>query len=504
MYDHHQFTEKFCMMSVRVVRRNNLLPACVAGDFEFLEQYVRKYPDKRAFASFDNHKWGPLHHAVASNSYDCVQLLLSSKLVDPRWTSYEGETCLFVAVKCGSSQEIIKAILMNDIKLFDMPNNESVFPIHKAISKHSIETVRTMFTVMNILKVSPIPDQFDWENENSLFYAAREKNVEIVNCLIDNMNFNFRHKNDRSLYAVTVAMVPHELAIPDEGTKCLEVVRRLLPLTYDTSKPDCMQEMMLSIAFACMFSYRNIFEHIMETYYLTELNDHRDFVRRAIDSFQSFDAFEQCMKYFTGLHSKIARFLVGSDNRLTRDYLYAHIITDFHQMFKYNREVFIEIVKILRPKLQAHYLTYDLLTFLQTEPIDEMILAELIELFHVIRIEDLLCKEIIQSQPITSTENLRNFLLVCMPFLMAPTGDSYLDASMINYDEIVAKFCVKNRYRSKCDLKSLCRAVIRSQILQCASDEISNSELLGRIKKLPIPIPCKNFLLFNYSHYNFT
>lgn len=489
--------------------QRNLLAACAKGDYDFLEKYIRRYAQKRKYEVFDNHKWGPLHHAVESKSYECVQLLLSSGFVDTRWKSHEGQTALFVAIERGASQAIIKALLKSDAELFNISNNEHVFPIHRAVMRNSVDMVRTMIETLNEVK-APIRDQFDWDDENSLFLACRAKNFRMVEYLIANLKCNYQHLNDSGLNAVTVALLPCDGNVHREDWNRLEIFTTLIPITYDVSSPDFMQQMMLPISFICLFKHREIFSWVIEHFYLTEMNDHRHLVQKVLDAFTlaGFDYHT----ILTGLHSKITQYIVKPNDQLKNDLLYSNIIDDLHHIFQFDRDLFIEIVTVLRSKIDLCSLNYVMIKFIPNEPLSQRMLSDLAQMFEIMHIEDLLnIKSLLFFTP--SNAFLNNLLLLLMPFATAPTGDVFISECLLHRrstaadayesDTDLARFCVEGKFRSKCSLKGLCRAVIRNRILQHTDNGTTNYQQLNRIRTLLLPIPIKNFLLFNYTTYDF-
>lgn len=361
------FHREFCMMSQRTVQQGNLLAACARGDYEFLQQYIQKHPQKSKYEVFDNHKWGALHHAVASNSYDCVQLLLSSGLVEPRWKSFEGQTCLFVAIERSASQSIIKALIKADAELFDLPNNENVYPIHKAVLKNSLETIKTMLDTLSEMNVT-FADQFDLDGENSLFLAARNKNLEIVKYLLSTGRHDTKHLNEAGLNAATAALLPSEDTDADEEANRFEIFKRLIPLTYDTTADDFMQQMMLPISFVGLFKHPEIFQWILDEFYSADFNDHADLVDTTVNSLHLVDFDYQMI--INAIHSKLDRFIVSANDTLKNDLLYSNIFIDLHNIFQFNPILFAEIVAVVRPKLDSDSLQYVMLKFVPNIRID--------------------------------------------------------------------------------------------------------------------------------------
>lgn len=499
-------------MSERRIQQQNLLVACARGEYDFLEKYIQKHPQRRKYEVFDNHRWGPLHHAVASNSYDCVQLLLSCNMVDPKWKSFEGQTCLFVAVDRGASQAIIKTLLKADITLFNLPNNENVYPMHRAVLKNSLETVQTMIETLNEMKAT-FQDQFDWDYENCLFLAARTVNLQIMEYLLATKKHDPKLFNSVGLNVITVVLLPCEDDVENETYKRFEIFKKLIPLTYDLSASDCIQQMMLPISFTCIFKRREIFQWIIEQFYLSELNEHRDLVRKMMDSLQLVDFDFQ--KIMIALHSQLKRFVVIENDQLKNDILYAHIFNDLRNIFKFDRTLFGEIFNVMRPKLDLYSLNGIMLKFIPNEPIDgTQMLDDFIEMFDIMQIGDLLnIQNLLLFTP--SPSYLNNLLLLLMPFSVEKTADVFIkqcikdkvfvDAEPYEKYDGLQRFCVEGNFRNKCDLKCLCRVIVRSSILQHNQNELQPTlvERLTRIRSMDLPIPIKNFLLFNYTRYDF-
>lgn len=494
-------------MSEGSIQQGSLLEACARGEYDFLEKYIRKNQQKRKYEVFDNHRWGPLHHAVASNSYDCVQLLLSSGLIDTRWKSFEGQTCLFIAVDRGISQAIIAALLKADVELFNQPNNENVYPLHKAVQKNNLETVQTMINTLNELKVT-FPDQIDWDNENPLFLAARAKNVQMVEYLLSTERHDPKYLNDAGLNAVTVTLLPCEEHLENEDEKRFEIFKQLILLTYDSTDESYMQQMMLPISFTCLFKHREVFQWLIEKCYLTEMNEHRDVVQKALDSLQLVDFDYQML--IISLHSKISSFLVCPSDQLKNNILYSNIFTDFHNLYKHDRDLFTQIVTIMKSKIDPEYLKYVMMKFVPTEAMSgTQMLEDFIDMFEIIQIGDLLqIQNLLLFTP--SNTYLNNVLLLLMPFSTVSSADFYLEecihynifsnCNIYEEDDGIARFCVNGNFRGRCDLKSLCRAVIRSKIFQ-SNGQVN--EQLQKIRSMNLPIQIKNFLLYNYTRYEF-
>lgn len=487
-------------------QQQNLLNACAAGDIDFLQKFVQKNRQKKRYALFDNHKWGPLHHAVASNSIDCVRLLLSLELLDTRLKSHEGQTCLFVAIDRGISCEIIKMLLKHTPELFNLPNNENVYPIHAAVLRRSLEIVKTMIETLNEIEF-PIQDQFDWDDENSLFLAVRKKDLQMVDYLMENMKFDFKRTNETGLNAAAVALLPDERGENESIT--VRILQKLIPLCYDLNATDLMQNLILPITFSSLFD-QLAFDWFMEKWYLNERNTHSQLVQHSLEALKNVD-FEY-KRIIIGLHSEISHFLVKENDQNKNDILYRNILKDFSDLFKFDRDLFAEIARVMQPKLDVENISYAIMKFMPTTDIDEAEFGtQFVEMFDIMNIADIIdIKKLLFFTP--SPTYLNNMFLLLMPFSIEATADVYVIESIkdistranevkqrLEENTGLARFCVNGHFRINNSLKSLCRAVIRTKILQSNGAREPHSQQLTRIRSMDLPNKIKNFLLFNYT-----
>lgn len=495
-----------------------LLKACSTGDLGSLKKFLKKHKQKWHYESFDNHKWGPLHHAVAANSYSCVQLLLSSQRVDSRLKSYEGQTCLFVAIDRDASSYIIKLLLKHNPDLFNLPNNENVYPIHRAVLKKSLEIVRTMIETLNEVGYQ-IMDQFDWEDENSLFLAVRNKDLEMIDYLIKNIKFDFKRTNEVGLDVVSLA-----LHLGGDGTQSdsVQIIQKLIPLCYDTDAAYFMEQLLLPISFSCQFENGLGFDFFMQRWYLTDSNKHCDLVQRALRVFKS--AHFDYKRIIIGLHSGISRFLLKGQNKNLN--LYRNIFTVLQHMYKLDRNIFAEIVKVMQPKFDEEYLSYEIMQFIPTKSIVEVQTAsEIVEMFDIMNICDTIDLKKLLFTP--SHFYLNNMFLLFMPFSTETTADIYVaeprnrtpiadlyyrwdEQHTTNLSEVhgrseenidLARFCMDGNFRVENNLKSLCRAVIRRAIFESNTEQLSHSQQLKKVRTMDLPPKIISFLLFNYTNH---
>lgn len=483
--------------------QENLLLACSRGEYKYLKEFIRKNPKKQRYEIKDNHGWGPLHHAVASNSLGCVEMLLASKLIDTRRKTHEGYTCLFVAIVKNVDCSIIELLLRHDPELFNQPNNENEYPIHKAILAKSLKMVQTMIDTLKQINF-PIKDQIDWDEENCLILAVRQKHLQIIDYLIANMEINFQHVNDAGLNALSVALIRSG---DNTDLFTIEIIEKLMPLTYNDEADNFMQQLMIPLSLSCMFENNSAFNWFMQQYYLNDTNEHSDLVEHVLKHLEDKDF--DCREIILSLHSKITYFLVKENDSRKNDIIYQHLITNLHHIYKEDIDLFAKIVNILSPKLDLDNFNYAVMKFLPTTSIEgtEMV-NNFMEMFEIMKVENLIdIKKLFFFTP--SITYFNNVFLLLMPFSVEPTADSFVqDTSFsepfrLKYDVGLARFCVDGYFRTNNSLKSLCRSVIRLRILKFSRNGNSNSEKLQRIRSLNLPNKIINFLLFNYTDYSF-
>lgn len=489
-----------------MTQKMSLLVACARGEYTFLKKYVEKNRERIKYQIYDNHSWGPLHHAVVSNSVDCIQLLLTSNLVDIRWRSYEGQTCLYVAVDRAVSCSIIRLLLETDPELYNIPDNENYYPIHKAISRNSLEIVQTMIETLKGINGFVIKDQFDWEDENSLILAARQKNFEMVKYILENVKCDVQHTNDNNLDAASIALLPGD---QQHENVSFEIFKILIPLTYNLNLENSIQKLVQPLVFASFFNNRQPYLWLMELFYVVNSNEHHHLVQRALDSFRNADFDYRLI--LIGIHSKVSQYLVRQDDQLKNEILYRNIIFDLKNIFKHNRTLFEDIFHVLKPKLHLESLKYSIMKFIPSTNLDETdTVTDLVHMFDIMCIGDLIdINQLLFFTP--STSFLNNVFLLFMPFSIVDTADVYIQQctkerpptllACFEEDLGLARFCVGGNFRIKNSLKSLCRQVIRSKILENYTNGIHPKSVYIAIKSLALPNPIMNYLLFNYTDY---
>lgn len=163
----------------------NIWQAASTGDPIALDRCLRRKPAKnrrRAKVSNlrDNHNWTVLHHAAASGSAECVELLLSGSDSDPQARCYEGRTALLLAcLQEEPAMEVARLLVeAGGGEVVNVPNNECVTPLHVAAERGHLELVELL------VGSGAFVDARDYGGETPLHLAMVGGHLEIVICLL--------------------------------------------------------------------------------------------------------------------------------------------------------------------------------------------------------------------------------------------------------------------------------------------------------------------------------
>lgn len=164
------------------VRTNkNLFEACQSGNATDVKKFLsNKSRLKNQLNARDNHNWTPLHHAVNSDSLECVKLLLNEPGIDTKAESFEGWSPLIIA--CSKpyyvKNDIAKALLEKDPDLINLVNNENETVVHLALQNRN-------YDLAELLIDSDFPvDWTDLDNETALHIAVRFNSKEMIKYLL--------------------------------------------------------------------------------------------------------------------------------------------------------------------------------------------------------------------------------------------------------------------------------------------------------------------------------
>lgn len=471
-----------------------LLDACESGDVEFLRKYVAEHREKEDFTVVDEDGFGPLHYAVQSRSHECVEILLSTKLVDVGLKAACGANAFDSAIYWNVPCHTIRLLLENDPKFDLIPIDfgylEPDVDFFTEIMEEIVDTLEKM--------------RFPFANA---FY------------FLNNITRNFHFWND------------------DEAARQIKIFDRLIGLVLDETADEFMDRVCEAIA-ACCDNYRideaeSLMKWCIGKYHLSESNTHRDLVRKLLENPQF--GFNVNVIFF--LHSDIHDGLKCS-NRFMRN-----IVECLLKVELKNRHVIDEVLDVLWPKANLAVIP-KIYNFTFRERVFGKVSVEWLD---VMRLGQQLDVGLIECFRLS---DVRAILPLHMPFSTAITADVYLTSirqrfeakkialeeqmgaypsrrefseerysnaieslERLDSDDELARFCVEGGYQVKCTLKSLCRAVIRRCLIRTNSK--SHSELVRDIHSLELPqslrkfsnsktLPksVQQFLLFNHSEYS--
>lgn len=492
-------------------RRPSLLAICREGNYAQLKVFVRQNPRNNAYRVYDNHMHGPLHHAVASQSYPCLALLLSSRHVDIRVCTYEGYSCLFLAIIYNSTTEIIELLLDYDPELFQIPNNEQVWPMHKAILMGSFRMVQAMVTKLQAMRII-VPAQFDLEGEDALFLTARTRQVDVLLYLIEHLHLDY-NKTNRFMYnALKATMIPVDdplLHVDSSDETSLQMIQILFPLTYDRNAENLIEmEVTALIAIACTFRNLVVYDWLIEEFYLVSSNEHRALIRRLLDALTHITTTLELQfairMIVIGLHTKVRQFRLMSHH--SSRILYLKLIPAFQILYDHDQPLFYDMLNVIRGKMIRSLNLNEL-----SIPDDAFIAPDLVEstvrMFNILEIGSLPYIDTFFSSASTA-KFYCNALLLLMPFAPFALPPTYALSENLEYSEILpeedaimAKYDVSESFPSKICLKSMCRIVIRKRML--GGTVLRHAEKLSRFRSLHLPSSIFDFLLYNYTGYNF-
>lgn len=472
-------------MSTEGNQNHELLDACRRGDIEFLRKYV-EHKEKKDFAIFDENELGPLYWAVHSGSYECVELLISTKLIDVGVkTSYDRNALDCAIFK--NSCDMIRLLLKND------PNFDLITPTFGFLTQHEEMSTEVMQTIIDTLEDMRFP-----------FANAFEFLHNIVR------NFDFSGDNE---------------------AKQIKIFERLVALVINETADDFMSRIFDALACAGSDERIILMRWCIAKWHSEERNKHHNLVQKLLKNPEL--GFNESVIFF--LHSNI-RDEVDESETL---FFLKKIVECLLKVDLNNRDVINEVLDVLWSKINTSVL-WEL--YYNCETRDHLLTNSSVEWLDVIRLGDKIGLELIGCD---EGMDLTTILYKHMPFSIEVTADEFVSditkrLKMVKFtleyqfqspfrtadleaeykytteslkrlenDDELAKYCVEGVYRMKCSLKSLCRAVIRKCLLRLPRVENSHSKLLEDIRsiKLPnnkaLPNSLRQFLLFNYSSYNF-
>lgn len=263
-------------------RTTGLLAAAARGDHEFLQNALSKI-DQNLDSLLDNHKYTLLHHAVASNSLKCVETVIECANFCPTLRTNEGQTPLFLAVSITTCPlEIIQKLMDFCPEYYDIPNNESVYPIHKAVLNKRFEAVKILIETMKN-KNRRIYDYRDLENENAILLAARVNSIEMIKYFVTNTNFNTKLRNDQNLNVLQIYCLSD-----DANVDHVDDLNFLQSIAIDGDTDDVSNYFKTAMLFI-LGEKLNGLKWFTERFYFVDSNEHQQMAKFFWDLTESFE-----------------------------------------------------------------------------------------------------------------------------------------------------------------------------------------------------------------------
>lgn len=513
----------------------SFLSACSNGDLDYVTECIREIPADDINKTFDNHKFGPLHHAVRGHSIECIRTLLTLRSLNVREKTYEGSTPLLLAIEDDCPVDIIQLLVQHDPGLIDIPNNEDVYPMHLAITnRRSLEIVKLL---VDTLKRNGLPliDHVDLDGDSSILLAARVNHFEILEYLIDNTPYDVKHTNrTNGLNAFSaVFLMRNAIGLDPQRENAFRVLQKVFPLIYGhADKPLLVNEILTPMTLSMIFDNYQYTEWLIQNFYLDSMNDHRQIAQRTYDFIRSNQMRRKAYSMVFPLHSHLTREAFVQGRVPLRKIVWQEIYRNAIEVFQVDRDLFREIYAIFSDKFEcpSHLLfTASFVDIIYPMIYDESMLVEFLlktntfnsidgnqsvaELAKRIRVHGLRAKDIIPS-----------YLAILMPFTGLPSADSILKSDHfqdgIEWMEVLSnetreniiRFCGQAFHRDPMPLTMLCRVVIRKAVFPtnqpppAGEIDISAGQIdipgCERLVSLNLPKTLKNFIRYNYTNYD--
>lgn len=454
----------------------NLLFACRRNDVDFVRTFAAAHRSHEGFSVVDENGMGPLHHAVIRKSYECIEILLSTKLVDIRSKSVIG-TCLDLAISCNASNDIIQLLLENDPdfrltrKSFGAPRSDD-----QGVPARILKTIIDKLHYMNY----PFSKSYDF-----------------------------------------LGRITHQLRFFDDRqtTKSIRIFQKVVGLVVDETESDFMQSLLEALLkFKRPIHVINpLFRWCIEKWHLNESNKHYRLVQKLLENpafgFDDFLIF--C------LHSDVRSIRTKRPKRLLN--LFQTIFDSFLNVDIADREVVGEVANVLWSKVNTDTFSYAFCKMLfenqsTTTIFDKMLSAQWLDATKIGE------KLNVAAMQISHFAHVKIIFKAMLPFTVDVTADEMLLRNFNNVSIVVndsnrwrivglldgyendadlSEFCVDGMFRAKCSLKGLCRTEIRKTLLQSMGSKKSHSRLVKNIQSLELPKSIQRFLFFNCSNYDF-
>lgn len=509
----------------------SFLAACGNGDVDYVNDCIRSMSSDEINNAFDNHRFGPLHHAVRGHSIDCIRALLSVKSLNVREKTYEGSTPLLLAIEMDCEIGIIQALIDHDPGLIDIPNTEEVFPIHLAITnRRSLEIVKLLIETLKRNNM-PLIDHVDSDGDSSILLAARVNHFEILEYLIDNTPFNVKHTNrTNGLNAFSaVFLMRNAIGLDPQRENVFRVLQRVFPLIYGhADKPLLVNEILTPITLSMVFDNYQYTEWLIQNFYLDSMNEHREIAQKTYNFIRTNQMRKKAYSMVFPLHSHLTRQAFVQGQLPLRKIVWQEIFRNAIEVFQVDRELFSEMYAIFSDKFQCPSESQFIASFIDIiYPMiyDESILLEFLlktNTFESIDGAQTVCEfaRRIREHDLPVKDIMPSYLTILMPFTGLSCADSiiasphfengscWIDSIPTESRNKIVSFCGQHFYKDPLPLTKLCRIVIRKAVFQTSDPELvgiaSKIDVNGckRLMSLNLPKTMKNFLRYNFTNYD--
>lgn len=509
----------------------SFLAACGNDDVDYVNECIRHMSSDDINNTYDNHKFGPLHHGVRGHSIECIRALLTVNGLNVREKTYEGSTPLLLAIENDCDIEIIRMLIEHDPGLIDIPNNEEVFPMHLAITnQRSLDVVKLMVETMKQNNL-PLIDHVDLDGDSSILLAARVNHFEILDYLIDNTPFNVKRTNrTNGLNAFSaVFLMRNAIGLDPQRENVFRVLQKVFPLIYGSAdKPLLVNEILTPITLSMVFDNYQYTEWLIQNFYLDAMNGHREIAQKTYDFIGTNQMRKKAYSMVFPLHSHLTRQAFVQGQLPLRKIVWQEIYRNAIEVFQVDRDLFREMYAIFSDKFQCPsdaLFTASFVDIIYPMIYDESTLVEFLtktNTFESIDGAQSVSEFVkrIRTHGLRLRDILPSYLAILMPFTGSPFADNIIESShFVNGLEWtqtipneartkIIRFCGQPFHRDPLPLTMLCRIVIRKAVFRTNEHEVDGVagkiDLTGceRLVSLNLPKTLKNFLRYNYTNYD--
>lgn len=435
-----------------------------------------------------------IHVAVIYGSVDCLRLILTHEDVDPFALDNRGDSALFLALRRNSPRELIECLIEHHPQYLNMRNGLDIYPIHEILSYPNCMEIMDIFYETSKRLNIRLVDHTTYDGASTTFLAARLNKNDLVKHLIENVSFDVMHRSYDGRNLLQYVLDKSFCRLLDN-----DFLNYLFRKIYGREKGLQTELVPSMIKMSPLYS-----DWAIEKFYLDDENEMKSLVAELLEVkiIQKKD-----------LHSIIA--YLHSFIRDNPSFLHPygiHCYKGLFDLFDSNPRLFDAVSVYFRnfvcdPVIVMERLSNYAFNFLNYGQFNLTKIIEFLDKvdaqkFNLINIFDLKSENC----------NFYHKLEFLMPFIAIPSADGIVDDYVAysgksnDYDgnvEIVEEICGRSHQRQPMLLQQMCRVRIRKSIFE-TNHRASNDAKLKIIKRMPLPVDIKNYLLFNSSQYDLT